>query len=115
MPTSVMGMDGTDMERRVMRASAATGASLVPAEMTAMGGRVGEGSGGVGGLRRAARAGLSGPWIGDRIDADKFWMTCDPDKQSGPRCIEVLFFVAPGNGEHVWQCLELTCGVTVAF
>jgi transposase len=39
----------------------------------------------------------------------------DPDKQSGPRCIEVLLFVAPGNGEHVWQCLELTCGVTVAF
>jgi hypothetical protein len=39
----------------------------------------------------------------------------DPDKQSGPRCIEVLFFVALGNGEHVWQCLELTCGVTVAF
>ena len=42
-------------------------------------------------------------------------MAFDPDKQSGPRCIEVLFFVAPGNGEHVWQCLQLTCGVTVAF
>ena len=42
-------------------------------------------------------------------------MACDPDKQSGPRCIEVSFFVALGNGEHGWQCLELTCGVTVAF
>ena len=63
----------------------------------------------------AARAGLSEPWIGDRVEADSFWVAFDPDKQSGPRCIEVLFFVAPGNGEHVWQCLELTCGVTVAF
>jgi hypothetical protein len=63
----------------------------------------------------AARVGLSEPWIGDRVEADTFWVAFDPDKQSGPRCIEVLFFVAPGNGEHVWQCLELTCGVAVAF
>jgi hypothetical protein len=42
-------------------------------------------------------------------------VVCDPDKQSGPRCIEVPFFVALGNGEHGWQCLERTCGVTVAF
>src|SRR3954470_9881343 len=63
----------------------------------------------------AARAGLSEFPIGDRVEADAFWVAFDPDKQSGPRCIKVLFFVAPGNGEHVWQCLELTCGVTVAF
>jgi hypothetical protein len=63
----------------------------------------------------AARIGLSEPWIGDRVEADQFWVACDPDKRSGPRCMEVLFFVAPGNGEQVWQCLELTCGVTVAF
>ena len=63
----------------------------------------------------AAQAGLSELPIGDRVEAEAFWVASDPDKQSGPRCIEVLFFVAPGNGEHVWQCLELTCGVTVAF
>src|SRR4051795_12312725 len=62
----------------------------------------------------AAPAGLSEPPIGDRVEADAFWVAFDPDKQSGPRCIEVLFFVAPGNGEHVWQCLDPTCGVTVA-
>ena len=33
-------------------------------------------------------------------------MAFDPDKQSGPRCIEVLFFVAPGNGEHVVALLH---------
>jgi transposase len=38
----------------------------------------------------------------------------DPDKQSGPRCVEVSFFVALGNGEHGWQCLDYTCGVTIA-
>ena len=58
---------------------------------------------------------MSEPGTGDRVEAEAFWVAFDPDKQSGPRCIEVLFFVAPGNGEHVWQCLELTCGVTVAF
>ena len=42
-------------------------------------------------------------------------MACDPDKQSGPRRVEVPFFVAPGNREHAWQCLVRTCGVTVAF
>jgi hypothetical protein len=33
----------------------------------------------------------------------------DPGKQSDPRRLnlEVPFFVAPGNGEHVWQCLEV--------
>jgi hypothetical protein len=46
----------------------------------------------------AAQAGLSEPWIGDRVEAEAFWVAFDPDKQSGPRCIEVLFFVAPGNG-----------------
>jgi hypothetical protein len=63
----------------------------------------------------AARAALSEPGIVDHVEADAFWVAFDPDKQSGPRCIEVLFFVAPENGEHLWQCLELTCGVTVAF
>src|SRR3982751_5175531 len=53
----------------------------------------------------AARAGLSEFPIGDRVEADAFWVAFDPVKQSGPRRIEVLFFVAPGNGEHVWQCL----------
>src|SRR5215208_7123716 len=43
----------------------------------------------------AAQAGLSEPGIGDRVEADQFWVAYDPDKQSGPRCIEVLFFVAP--------------------
>jgi hypothetical protein len=38
----------------------------------------------------------------------------DPDKQSGPRCVEISFFVALGNGEHGWQCLYYTCGVTIA-
>src|SRR3954464_1771512 len=46
----------------------------------------------------AAPAGLSEPPIGDRVEADAFWVAFDPDKQSGPRCIEGLFFVAPGNG-----------------
>src|SRR3954463_7322333 len=63
----------------------------------------------------AARAGLSELRVGERVEAHTFWVAFDPDKQSGPRCIEVLFFVAPGNGEHVWQCLDPTCGVTVAF
>src|ERR1044071_5636592 len=63
----------------------------------------------------AARAGLSEFPIGDCGAAEAFWVAFDPGKQSGPRCMEVLFFVAPGNGEHLWQCLELTCGVTVAF
>ena len=63
----------------------------------------------------AAWAGLSEFSIGDRIEADTFWVAFDPGKQSGLRCIEVLFFVAPGNGEHVWQCLDPTRGVTVAF
>ena len=37
---------------------------------------------------------------GDRAEADKTAVACDPEWQSGPRCIEVSFFVAPGNGEH---------------
>src|SRR5271165_6545499 len=52
---------------------------------------------------------------GDRAEADKTAVADDPDWESGPRCIEVPFFVALGNGEHAWQCLERTCGVTVAF
>src|ERR1044071_6642431 len=54
----------------------------------------------------AAQGGLSEPGTGDRVEAEAFWVAFDPDKQSGPRCMEVLFFVAPGHGEHVWQCLE---------
>jgi hypothetical protein len=46
--------------------------------------------------------------IGDRVEADAFWVAFDPDKQSGPRCIKVLFFVAPGNGEGtVAECVEM--------
>jgi hypothetical protein len=41
-------------------------------------------------------------------------VVCDPDKQSGPRCIEVPPFVAPGNGQHAWQCLHRTCGAAFA-
>ena len=37
---------------------------------------------------------------GDRAEADKTAVARNPDWESGPRCIEVLFFVAPGNGEH---------------
>jgi hypothetical protein len=51
----------------------------------------------------------------DRIEADISAVASDPDKQSGPRCIEVPFFVAPGNGEHAWQCLDRTCGVAVVL
>src|ERR1051325_12035323 len=46
----------------------------------------------------AAQGGLSEPGTGDRVEAEAFWVAFDPDKQSGPRCLEVLFFVAPGNG-----------------
>ena len=49
----------------------------------------------------ATQAGLSEPGIGDRVEAEAFWVAFDPDKQSGPRCIEVLFFVAPGRGARV--------------
>jgi hypothetical protein len=60
----------------------------------------------------AARAGLSEFPIGDRVEADAFWVAFDPDKQSGPRCIKVLFFVAPGNGEGaVAEVVELEGGV----
>jgi len=52
---------------------------------------------------------------GDRGEADKSAVVRNPEWQSGPRCIEVPFFVALGNGEHAWQCLERTCSVTVAF
>src|SRR6266853_1380862 len=43
---------------------------------------------------------------GDRVEADIFAVVCDPDKQSGPRRVEVPLFVAPGNGEHtgVYWC-----------
>jgi len=38
----------------------------------------------------------------------------NPDRQSGPRRVEVPHFVAPGNGEHAWQSLTCACGVAVA-
>jgi hypothetical protein len=63
-----------------------------------------------GGAGRFVRASDNG-----RVEAGQSWVAFDPDKQSGSRFIEILFFVAPGNREHVWQCLEPTCGVTVAF
>src|SRR5215217_5265997 len=50
----------------------------------------------------AAQAGLSEPRIGDRAKAGQSWVACDPDKQSGPRCIEVLFLCRPrGRGARV--------------
>lgn len=33
-------------------------------------------------------------------EADITAVACDPDWQSGPRCMEAPFFVALGNGEH---------------
>ena len=45
----------------------------------------------------AARADLSELSTGDRVQADITAVACDPDWQSGPRCIEVSFFVALGN------------------
>src|SRR4051795_3026633 len=62
----------------------------------------------------ALRAGLAEPLDGDRVEAGKSAVACDPDQQSGPRCAEVPFFVAPGTREHAWQCLERTCGATIA-
>jgi hypothetical protein len=62
-----------------------------------------------------ARADLSEPTQRRSCEADITAVACDPDWQPGPRCIEAPFFVAPGNGEHAWQCLERTCSVTVAF
>src|SRR3954453_16434805 len=62
----------------------------------------------------ALRAGLAEPLDGDRVEAGKSALACDPDQQSGPRCAEVPFFVAPGTREHAWQCLERTCGATIA-
>ena len=61
----------------------------------------------------AARAGLSEPHDGDRVEAEPFSVATDPVTESGPRCAEVPFFVAPGNREHVWQYLNCTCSVTV--
>ena len=63
----------------------------------------------------AVRAGLSEPLTVIVLRLGTSSVASDPDVQSGPRCVEVPFFVAPGNGEHAWQCLERTCGVTVAF
>ena len=62
----------------------------------------------------AARAGLSEFPIGDRVEADAFWVAFDPDKQSGPRCIEVLFFVAPGTGSTCGSVLNLPAAGAVA-
>ena len=63
----------------------------------------------------AGRADLSEPSQGRSCEADITPVADDPDWESGPRRIEVSFFVAPGNGEHAWQCLDCTCGATVAF
>jgi hypothetical protein len=60
------------------------------------------------------RAGIVETATGDRVEADYLSVAPDPDVQSGPRRVEVPRFVAPGNGEHVWQCLERTCDVTLA-
>jgi hypothetical protein len=38
--------------------------------------------------------------MGDRARLIKTAVARNPDWESGPRCIEVPFFVAPGNGEH---------------
>ena len=65
-------------------------------------------------MKIAVRAGMMEPSTGDRVEADYLLAVSDPDVQSGPRRVEVPRFVASGNGEHVWQCLEHTCGVTVA-
>jgi hypothetical protein len=63
-----------------------------------------ENSGGAGRFVRALDS--------DRVEAGSFWVAFDPDKQSGPRCIEVLFFVAPENGEGaVAEVVELDDGV----
>ena len=48
----------------------------------------------------AARAGLSEPRDGRSCEADKTAVARNPDWESGPRCIEVPFFVALGNEEH---------------
>src|SRR3954462_13438809 len=61
----------------------------------------------------ALRAGLAEPLDCDRVEAGKSAVACYPDQQSGPRCAEVPFFVAPGTREHAWQCLERTCGATI--
>src|SRR4051795_11762557 len=59
----------------------------------------------------ALRAGLAEPLDGDRVEAGKSAVACDPDKQSGPRCAEVPFFVAPGTREHAWPwCTDQGCG-----
>ena len=38
---------------------------------------------------------------GDRAEADKTAVARNPDRESGPRCIEAPFFVALLNEEHV--------------
>ena len=50
--------------------------------------------------------------MGDRVEADISAVVATPISTSeGPRCIEVPFFLALGNGEHAWQRLERTCSV----
>ena len=51
---------------------------------------------------------------GDSVEADNTAVARDPEWQSGPRCIEVSFFVAPGNGEQV-AVSRLYLRRTVAF
>ena len=64
----------------------------------------------------AARADLSESWQRAAVlRLTDSAVVRDPDKQSGPRCVEVPFFVALGNGELAWQCLVRTRSVTVAF
>jgi len=65
-------------------------------------------------MQIAVQTGMIEASTGDRVEADYLLVAGDPDVQSGPRRVEVPRFVASGNGEHVWQCLERTCGVTVA-
>ena len=49
----------------------------------------------------AARADLSESWQRAAVlRLTDSAVVRDPDKQSGPRCIEVPFFVALRNGEH---------------
>src|SRR3954451_25066207 len=46
----------------------------------------------------ALRAGLAEPLDGDRVEAGKSAVACDPDKQSGPRCAEVHSLLPLGPG-----------------
>src|SRR3954454_23927368 len=62
----------------------------------------------------ARQSGLAEPLDGDRVEAGKSAVACDPDKQSGPRCAGGTVLCRPGNREHAWQCLDRICGATIA-